>query len=326
MPEVTTRPGLIGTLLPRTITRWTRVMAWLLVITNIGIVGTGGLVRLTGSGMGCETWPYCTADSLVPTPELGIHGLIEFGNRTLTGVLVVVALLAFLSVLRVRSTRPELPRLSFAVGLGIIVQAVVGGITVWLHLHPSIVGLHYLISAALVAVATVFLVRVYAQPGPRRLAVPRWYLIATHTTTLAVLVTVVVGILLTGAGPHAGDDEAARNGLDPIFWQHVHSWPAYITFALTLVLVAGAFSADRGRALRRWTSLLLGIEVVQIAVGLWQARTGLPIALVNIHMVLAVALVAATVAVVMALKTPVAAPAPAAESQTDAVAAPVRAS
>lgn len=326
MPEVTTRPGLVATVLPRTITRWTRVMAWLLVITNIGIVGTGGLVRLTGSGMGCETWPYCTADSLVPTPELGIHGLIEFGNRTLTGVLVIVALLAFLSVVRLRPRRRELRRLSFAVGLGIIVQAVVGGITVWLHLHPSIVGLHYLISAALVAIATVFLVRVYAQPGPRRVAVPRWYVIAAHATTLAVLVTVVVGILLTGAGPHAGDDEAARNGLDPIFWQHVHSWPAYITFGLTLVLVVGALRSDASLGLRRWTGLLLGIEVAQIAVGLWQARTGLPIALVNIHMVLAVALVAAMVAVVMALTAPVGPSEPAVEPQRDAVAAPVRTS
>lgn len=302
MTEVRTRPGLRDTLLPTRITRWTRVMAWLLVITNVGIVGTGGLVRLTGSGMGCETWPYCTEDSLVPTPEMGIHGLIEFGNRTLTGVLVVVALLAFLSVVRLRATRPELARLSFLVGLGIIVQAVVGGITVWLHLHPSIVGLHYLISAALVALAAAYVVRVYAVPGPRVRAVPVWYLVTTHLTTLAVAVTVIVGILLTGAGPHAGDEAAARNGLDPIFWQHVHSWPAYVTLALTLVLVVGAWRMRR--ELRTWTALLLGVEVVQMAVGIWQARTGLPIVLVNIHMVLAVTLVAVMVAVVMALKAP----------------------
>ncbi len=304
MPEVSNRPGPLGTLLPDAVTRWTRVMAWLLVVTNIGIVGTGGLVRLTGSGMGCETWPYCTEDSLVPTREMGIHGLIEFGNRTLTGVLVVVALLAFLSVIRLRATRRELPVLSFLVGLGIIVQAVVGGITVWLHLHPSIVGLHYLISAALVAVATAFLVRVYAAPGPRRVSVPRWYLLTTHLTTLSVTVTVVVGILLTGAGPHAGDDEAARNGLDPILWQHVHSWPAYTTLALTLVLVAGSLALPAKHRVRRWVALLLGVELVQIAVGLWQARTGLPIALVNIHMVLAVVLVAAMVAVVMSTRSP----------------------
>ncbi len=311
MTEVRTRPGLLATIMPTTITRWTRVMGWLLVITNIGIVGTGGLVRLTGSGMGCETWPYCTEGSLTPTPEMGIHGLIEFGNRTLTGVLVIVALLAFLSVFRLRAHRRELPVLSFLVGLGIIVQAVVGGITVWLHLHPSIVGLHYFISAALVAVATAFLVRLYATPGPRERAVPVWYAATAHLTTLAVAVTVVVGILLTGAGPHAGDDAAARNGLDPIFWQHVHSWPAYVTLALTVVLVVGALTV--APRVRRWSLLLLGVELVQIAIGLWQARTGLPIVLVNIHMVLAVALVAAMVAVVMALKAPRVTPAPASE-------------
>lgn len=301
--------GLVSRLrsrLPDRITRATRVLAWLVLISNIVIVGTGGLVRLTGSGMGCETWPYCTAESLVPTRELGIHGLIEFGNRTLTGVLVVVALLAFLSVVRMWHTRPELPRLTLAVGIGIILQAVIGGVTVWLHLHPSIVGLHYLVSAALVALSAVYVARVYAQPGPRRRAVPRRYAILTHVTSAAVLVTVVIGILLTGSGPHAGDDAAARNGLDPIFWQHVHSWPAYVLFALTLVLFAASFRVPQVLRLPLWTGLLLGIEIVQIAVGLWQARTGLPIVLVNIHMVLAVCLVAAMTAVVMHLKAPLA--------------------
>ncbi|MCU4672619.1 heme A synthase [Microbacterium fluvii] len=292
--------------MPGEITGWTRAMAWLLLIVNIGIVGTGGLVRLTGSGMGCETWPYCTSESLVPTPELGIHGLIEFGNRTLTGVLVIVALLAFLSVVRLRRERPELMWLTFAVGIGIIVQAVVGGITVWMHLHPSVVGVHYLISAALVAIATVHLVRVYAVPGPRERLVDRGYAILTHVASLAVLVTVIVGILLTGSGPHAGDDAAARNGLDPIFWQHVHSWPAYATLALTIAIFAWSFRQPRQLHLTRWTGMLLGVEFVQIGVGLWQARTGLPIALVNIHMVLAVCLVAAMTVVVMHLKAPIA--------------------
>lgn len=289
--------------LPDRIGRGTRVLAWLVLISNIVIVGTGGLVRLTGSGMGCETWPYCTPESLVPTEELGIHGLIEFGNRTLTGVLVIVALLAFLSVVRLRGARPELAGLTFAIGAGIILQAIIGGITVWLHLHPSIVGLHYLVSAALVALAAVYVVRVYAAPGPRTLAVPRPYAVLVHITTLAVFVTVVIGILLTGSGPHAGDDAAARNGLDPIFWQHVHSWPAYVLFALTLVVFALSFRMPAHLALPRWTGLLLAVEVVQIFVGLWQARSGLPIALVNIHMVLAVVLVAAMTAVVMNLKS-----------------------
>lgn len=301
-PSPASRPSESSPSAPPAVGRFARVLSWLVLSTNILIVGTGGLVRLTGSGMGCETWPYCTADSLVPTEELGIHGLIEFGNRTLTGVLVVVALLAFLSVVRLRATRPELVALTLANGIGIIIQALVGGITVWMHLHPSIVGLHYLISAALVAISTVYVYRVYSRPGRRALAVPPPYAIATHLTSAAVAVTVVVGILLTGAGPHAGDDQAARNGLDPVFWQHVHSWPAYITLALTLVIFAASFRMPRSLRLPRWTGLLLLVELAQIAVGLWQARTGLPIVLVNIHMILAVCLVSTMTAVVVHLK------------------------
>lgn len=294
----------LPTLLPSRVTGYTRVLAWLVLATNIVIVGTGGFVRLTGSGMGCETWPYCTPESLVPTPELGVHGLIEFGNRTLTGVLVIVALLAFLSVVRLWRTRPELPRLTLAIGIGIILQAVIGGVTVWLHLAPAIVGVHFLVSAALVATAAAYVVRVYAVPGPRRLAVPRRYAILVHVTSAVLLVTVLIGILLTGAGPHAGDDAAARNGLDPILWQHVHSWPAYTLFALTVVVFALSFRMPRALRLPLWTGLVLGVEALQIVVGLWQARAGLPIALVGIHMVLAVSLVAAMTSVVLHLKAP----------------------
>lgn len=292
--------------LPSRITRSTRVFAWLVLISNIVIVGSGGLVRLTGSGMGCETWPYCTADSLIPTPELGIHGIIEFTNRTLTGVLIVIALLAFLSVVKLKATRPELWKLTFANGIGIILQAVVGGVVVWLHLPPSLVGIHFLISGALVANGAAYVYRVYSGPGPRRSAVGRGFTLLARLTAVAVAITVVVGILLTGAGPHAGDNAAARNGLDPVFWQHVHSWPAYVTFGLTLLLFVASWRTPPVLRLRLWVGLLLSVEVLQIAVGLWQARSGLPIALVNIHMVLAVALVAAMTAVIMNLKAPAA--------------------
>nr|WP_156122636.1 COX15/CtaA family protein [Microbacterium hominis] len=289
--------------MPARVGRPARVLAWLVLISNVVIVGTGGLVRLTGSGMGCETWPYCTPDSLVPTQELGIHGVIEFGNRTLTGVLVVIALLAFLAV--VRPPRRDLRALTLANGLGIILQAVVGGVVVWLHLPPTLVGIHFVISAALVANGAALVARAYAPGGPRQLTVSRGFAGLAHATSAAVAVTVLVGILLTGSGPHAGDNLAARNGLDPVLWQHIHSWPAYLTFALTVLLLIGAWRTPDRQRLRLWVGLLLGVEILQIAVGLWQARTGLPIALVNIHMVLAVSLVAAMTAVIMHLKRPV---------------------
>ncbi|WP_243075137.1 heme A synthase [Microbacterium sp. SS28] len=295
--------------LPVTVRRSTRVLAWLVLISNIVIVGTGGLVRLTGSGMGCPNWPYCTGGSLIPTHELTWHSLIEFGNRTLTGVLIVIAALAFLSVVRFRQERPELFALTLANGLGIILQALVGGVIVWLHLPPSLVGIHFVISAALVANAAAYVCRVYGAPGARVRAVSRGYAILAYATSAAVAVTVLVGILLTGAGPHAGDAAASRNGLDPVLWQHIHAWPAYVTFGLTILLLIGARRTPPQLRLTRSVGLLLLIELLQIAVGLWQARTGLPFLLVNIHMVLAVSLVAAMTAVIVGLKTPATAPA-----------------
>ncbi|WP_439593168.1 COX15/CtaA family protein [Microbacterium sp.] len=307
-PESTSaaRPGLPTRLwrrLPSRVGRGARVLAWLVLISNVVIVATGGLVRLTGSGMGCETWPYCTAGSLVPTQELGIHGLIEFGNRTLTGVLVVIALLAFLAVVRV--PRRDLRTLAFANGIGIILQAVVGGVIVWLHLPPVLVGIHFVISAALVANGAALVHRTNSAGGARTRAVSSGFAGLAWATAAATVVTVLVGILLTGSGPHAGDDEAARNGLDPVLWQHIHSWPAYVLFALTIALFIASWRTEPALRLRLWVGLLLATEVVQIAVGLWQARTGLPIVLVNIHMVLAVTLVAAMTAVVMNLSAPV---------------------
>lgn len=301
--------------LPTTMSRSTRVLAWLVLISNVVIVATGGLVRLTGSGMGCPDWPYCTADSLIPTDELSWHSVVEFGNRTLTFVLVVIALLAFLSVIRLRNERPEFFALTLANGIGIILQALLGGAIVWLHLPPSLVGTHFVISAALVANAAAYVCRVYGEPGARERGVSRGFAALTYATAGSISVTVLVGILLTGAGPHAGDAGAARNGLDPVMWQHVHSWPAYITFALTIGLVIGAGRTPPALRLRLWTALLLAVELAQIAAGLWQARTGLPILLVNIHMVLAVLLVAAMTAVVMNLTAPAVTIAVTADSQ-----------
>lgn len=294
--------------LPAAVDRRVIVAAWATLVVQVGIVGTGGLVRLTGSGLGCPTWPQCTEGSFVPTEAMGIHGAIEFGNRLLTFVLVIVAIATFLLVVRMRRQRGDLFWLAFAIGMYVPLQAILGGITVLTNLNPYVVGLHYFASVLLVALSAVLVVRVYATPGPRVRAVPGWYAGMTHVTSALVLVTVIVGILVTGSGPHAGDGGAARNGLDPEFMQHLHSWPAYALVAATLVLLIGAWRTPAPLRLRRWVGLLLAVEVAQTVVGLWQARAGLPIVLVNIHMVLAVLLVAAMTAVVLHLKAPAALP------------------
>ncbi|WP_375384479.1 heme A synthase [uncultured Microbacterium sp.] len=307
-PTASSRPGIGRRLwlwLPAAVDRRVIVAAWATLVVQIGIVDTGGLVRLTGSGLGCPTWPQCTEDSLIATPEMGIHGIIEFTNRSLTFVLAIVAIATFVLVLRMRRARRDLFWLALLVGLYIPVQAVLGGITVLTRLNPYVVGLHFFASVPLVAIATALVCRVYAKPGPRVRGVARWYAITAHVTSAVVLITVIVGILVTGSGPHAGDSAASRNGLNPEFMQHVHSWPAYATLALTVVLLVGAWRTPPALRLTLWVGLLLAVELLQIAVGLWQARLGLPIVLVNIHMVLAMMLVAAMTTVVMHLKLPV---------------------
>ena len=287
--------------LPESVDRRVRVIAWLSLATQIGIVGTGGAVRLTGSGLGCPTWPRCTAESFINTPEMGIHGVIEFGNRLLTFVLALVALLAFLYVLRLRRERRDLFALTFALGAGILAQAILGGITVLTGLNPYIVGAHFLVSAVLVALATVFVFRVYYGRIRVASATPRWFAIVAHTTSLFVAVTVFVGVLTTGSGPHSGDASTVRNGFDLEVLQHLHSYPGYITVALTVVLLVSA-AVLRLHRVRLFVRLLLAVELVQVGVGIAQARMGLPEILVGIHMLLACVIVSAMTAVVLSLK------------------------
>lgn len=285
-----------------------RVFAWLSFVAQTTIIATGGAVRLTGSGLGCPTWPTCTPDSLVPTEELSYHSLIEFGNRLMTGVVGIVALVLFVLVWRIRRERRDLFTLAFIVGAGVGAQAIVGGITVWTGLNPFIVGFHYVSSLLLVCVCAAFLARMDATPGPRELAMPGWYAGLTHTTTAVLALTIVFGILTTGAGPHSGDAAAGRNGFAAELLEHVHAWPGYALLALTLVLLVGAWRLRLPTL--RWTIVLLAAEFVQIVVGLYQARNGLPPIAVGVHMVLAALTAAAMTVVVLRLRRPVSADRP----------------
>ena len=288
--------------LPAVIDRRIRVAAWLSFIFEVAIVGTGGAVRLTGSGLGCPTWPTCTADSLIPTAELGFHSLIEFGNRMMTSVVGISALVVLILVWRIRTTRRDLFILASVVVGGVIAQALVGGVTVWTGLNPFIVGFHFVASLTLVCVAAAFLVRMGQSPGPRELVVPRWFAATTHATSAVVAITIAFGVLTTASGPHSGDITAGRTGFNVEALEHLHAWPAYATFALTVLLLLAAW---RLRApLTGWLAALLAVELVQIAVGLYQARNGLPELAVGVHMVLACLLAAAMTVVVLRLKQP----------------------
>ncbi|MGR0317829.1 COX15/CtaA family protein [Agromyces sp. ZXT2-3] len=290
--------------LPDRIDRRVRVAAWLSFLAQTIIIATGGAVRLTGSGLGCPTWPLCTADSLVTTPEMGIHGVIEFGNRLMTGVVGIVALLVLLSIWRLRRERRDLWTLAVVVLLGIVAQAIVGGITVWTGLNPFIVGFHYVASLLLVCVTAAYLVRLSTTPGPREPAAPRWFASLAHATTVVLAISIAFGVLTTASGPHSGDADAGRTGFNAELLEHVHAWPGYALFALTAVL---AVAATRLRLpVARWTLALLAVELVQIAVGLYQARNGLPPLAVGVHMVLAALTAAAMTVVLLKLTRPVA--------------------
>jgi cytochrome c oxidase assembly protein subunit 15 len=222
---------------------------------------------------------------------MGIHSYIEFGNRTLTIVLEVVAILALLAVWRFRKQRRDLFWLTVVPVFTVPIQAVVGGIVVWSGLNPYLVGLHFLASVVLVALAALLVLRVYSGPGPRSLAVSPPLLQTAWLAAIFGLVVVVLGILTTGSGPHAGDGGAARNGLDSEIVQTVHAVAAYGTLlftGLTVFLARG----ERAYSVARWAGWSIFVIIAQIIVGIAQARLSLPPVLVGLHMVLACLLAA----------------------------------
>ena len=276
--------------LPQTVTRSVRAWAWTTWAVQVLIVVTGGAVRLTASGLGCPTWPTCTADSLVSTPEMGIHGVIEFGNRLLTFALVIVAIATFLAVIRLRKQRRDLFVLALVIGLGIPAQAVIGGISVLMNLNPYVVGLHFVVSAVMIVLSTMFVTRVYGLGLGRsgkvlsRLA----WLVAVLQT-----MTVLVGILVTGSGPHAGDAESPRNDLPSELLQHIHSYPAYAALVCVILMIAYSWRIGR-RDVSRIALVLFCVNAVQAGVGIAQSNLGLPVTLVGLHMLLACFVISAT--------------------------------
>lgn len=264
-----------------TVRRW----AWATVIANTVIILTGGLVRLTGSGLGCPTWPKCTEESFVPHSELGINGVIEFGNRLLTYVLIAVVVATFVAVWRWSGTSRELRRLTAVIALGVPFQGVIGGITVLTDLNPWIVALHLILSLILVSASILLVVRVSGGTSTVYPSSTRTLVIATYAVQWIV---VYLGTIVTGSGPHAGDDEAPRNGLDPQVMSHVHAFSVYALIALTLVCCY----VLRNTAARTIVVTLLVAELAQGLIGFVQYFTDLPIALVATHLVGAAVLVA----------------------------------
>ena len=269
-----------------------RLLAWLSLISQILIVVTGGVVRLTGSGLGCPTWPKCTEDSLVNVPEMGIHGIIEFGNRLLTFVLLIIAVATWLAIVlnrrieTVRAMRVTFP--ATVLLLGIPAQAVLGGFTVWSQLNPWFVGAHFVLSGVMISFATVLLFRIWKpkQSDSKLSKSLAWPVIIVGWAT------VLIGVLVTGAGPHSGDAESVRNGLDLEIWQHYHSYPAYLSLLLAVLVLVSNFRESGARSTStRVSALLFVVLVIQAVIGIAQARLGVPALLVGFHMLGAATLI-----------------------------------
>ncbi len=263
-----------------------KTYAWASLVSQILIVVTGGLVRLTGSGLGCPTWPKCTEESFVSVPEMGIHGLIEFGNRLLTFVLVIIAALTFIVIRRTaKSLRFGLTWPAVVLIVGIIAQALLGGVTVLTGLNSWVVGAHFLVSGVLISIASVLVWRVYS---PKHDSISYSAVLLAWPIFLIGWVTVVVGVVVTGAGPHAGDADTPRNGFDLETWQHYHSWPAYLMTGLVLLALVLVWRSVQDRKLAnpavRSLAILLLVAIVQAVLGVVQANMGVPALLAGIHM------------------------------------------
>ena len=274
-----------------------RFYVWASLVSQIMIVVTGAAVRLTGSGLGCPTWPKCTQDSLVTVPEMGIHGIIEFANRLLTFVLALIALVTFVTIKRLaKEHRGGLVWTSFSLGMGIVAQALVGGITVLTKLTWWVVGLHFVISGVLIAIATILVWNFYRRPRGVESAFAK---IATLINYLLGLVTVLLGVVVTGSGPHAGDFNTPRSGFDLEIVQHYHSYPAYLLLA-SVIAVEFALRAERKSTAFKLNVLLIVGLSLQAVIGVLQARLGVPPLLVAIHMFGAATLVALLTATLLA--------------------------
>jgi cytochrome c oxidase assembly protein subunit 15 len=272
------------------------------LVANIVIVVTGGAVRLTGSGLGCPTWPRCSSGSFVVHGELGVHGFVEFSNRMLTFVLAALAIATWVAVMRASPARPSLRRLATAVLVGVPAQAVLGGVTVLTDLNPWVVALHLLLSLAIIAVAVTLVRRIDEADRPPRPTVPEPVVWLTRALFGSVWAVLYVGTIVTGSGPHAGDQNSPRTGLSPGAVSQLHADLVFLVLGLTIGTLVAFKTVQAPERAQRAVGWLLVIELAQGAVGFTQYFTNLPIALVAVHVLGAALISAAAMEVLLGVR------------------------
>ena len=279
--------------------RTQRILALILLLAHGGITVTGSIVRVTGSGLGCETWPACHEDSLVPVPGAspGIHQAIEFGNRLLTFVVMAAAIAVFVALIKAKRRR-ELIVYSLIAGLGVLVQAVIGGISVHVNLHWWAVALHFLPSMILVWVSALLFMRV-AEPddaGAVR-GYPRAAQALAVLSAVMLSIVLITGTMTTGAGPHGGDATIAaedRLQVDIDLMAHIHGYSMWVYLAATVALVIYLYAKRaEPRSLHIGIGLIAAI-LVQAAIGILQYRLGVPRWSIPLHVAMCSVVVAFT--------------------------------
>lgn len=255
------------------------------LVANTLIVVTGGAVRLTNSGLGCPTWPECTGGSLVPVSTLGYHSIIEFTNRMLTYAVSAAVGAAILASMFQRPRRPMLVKLSWLLFVGVVLQAVVGGITVLTKLAPEWVAAHMCVSMAMIGVSFVLWHRSREGDGAVRLHTRRELLWLARVLVGATAAVIAAGTLVTGTDPHAGASDASKRlPFKALDITQVHADLVFIVVGLTVALwfafKATDAPAESVRAVRDMGVVL----VLQAAIGYTQYWTGLPAWMVLLHM------------------------------------------
>ena len=276
------RPTPPASAVPTPAERWMRPLAWASLVVNVLIVLTGGVVRLTGSGLGCPEWPRCSGRSFTPHGAMGIHAAIEFGNRMVTFLIAAVAIATFIVAWQVG--RRSLVKLALVLALGVPAQAVIGGISVLTDLNPWVVALHLLVSLAMVSVAVVLLQRTGEGDGPAQPTVPVGVAWLVRLLSVVGWVVLYVGTVVTGSGPHAGDASAPRNGLDPRAVSQLHTDVVFLLLGLTIAVLLVLRSVPAPARARDAATALLLVELAQGVVGFVQYFNGLPVPLVTVHL------------------------------------------
>jgi cytochrome c oxidase assembly protein subunit 15 len=258
-----------------------RAIYGLLLFLQAGLILTGGAVRLTGSGLGCPTWPECTPGSYTPVPnqaEGALHAWIEFGNRLLTFGLVAISLIVLAHVLITK--RRDLRLLTAGQLIGILGQGVLGGITVLTDLHPLPVAGHLLLSIVLVA-AAVSLYDRREVPIEKIKQSDKLISLLSKSHIALTFIVIVLGTLVTGSGPHAGDEQARRFGFDIRTVAILHADAVIALFGLTLAL---AVALRTNKVVLKKIYIFTFIALAQGAIGYIQYFTGIPEILVAAHL------------------------------------------